>query len=80
MNINLNRKKLVAKVTDIYLNFAHCNEFCVAVCNDGMCKKNKIVSIFIYYFARSYNEQLFPQAVEVLDRIRHPTEREFMLF
>ncbi len=29
----------------------------------------------MYYFSRSYNEQLFPQAVEVLERIRHPSER-----
>ncbi len=28
--------KLVAKVTDIYLNFAEREEFCAAVCNDGM--------------------------------------------
>ncbi|CAF3853159.1 unnamed protein product [Rotaria sp. Silwood1] len=52
-------QKLVAKVTNIYLNFAQRDEFCAAVCNDGM----------------SYNEHLFPQAVEVLERIRHPTER-----
>ncbi|CAF1289756.1 unnamed protein product [Rotaria sordida] len=52
-------QKLVAKVTDIYLNFSQYDEFCTAVCNDGM----------------SYNEQLFPQAVEVLDRIGHPRER-----
>lgn len=29
--------KLVAKVTDIYLNFAQRDEFCAAVCKDGMC-------------------------------------------
>ncbi|CAF3669246.1 unnamed protein product [Rotaria socialis] len=52
-------QKLVAKVTDIYLNFAQRDEFFAAVCNDGM----------------SYNEQLFPQAVEVLERIGHPRER-----
>ncbi|CAF0807326.1 unnamed protein product [Adineta ricciae] len=52
-------QKLVAKVTDIYLNFAEREEFCAAVCVDGM----------------SYNEQLFPQAVEVLEKIRHPPER-----
>ncbi|CAF0967414.1 unnamed protein product [Rotaria sp. Silwood1] len=52
-------QKLVAKVTDIYLNFSQHDEFYAAVCNDGM----------------SYNEQLFPQAVEVLDRIGHPRER-----
>ncbi|UJR09047.1 hypothetical protein I4U23_013295 [Adineta vaga] len=52
-------QKLVAKVTDIYLNFAEREEFCAAVCSDGM----------------SYNEQLFPQAVDVLEKIRHPTER-----
>ncbi|CAF4687908.1 unnamed protein product [Rotaria sp. Silwood1] len=51
--------KLVAKVTDIYLNFSQYNQFCVAVSNDGM----------------SYNEQLFPQAVEVLQRIQYPSER-----
>ncbi|CAF1260110.1 unnamed protein product [Adineta steineri] len=51
--------KLVAKVTDIYLNFAEYDQFCSAVSNDGM----------------SYNEQLFPQAIEVLERIRHPRER-----
>jgi ubiquitin conjugation factor E4 A len=52
-------QKLVAKVTDIYLNFAQREEFCAAVCSDGM----------------SYNEKLFPQAVEVLELIRHPRER-----
>ncbi|UJR37169.1 hypothetical protein I4U23_029878 [Adineta vaga] len=52
-------QKLVAKVTDIYLNFAKYDRFCAAVSNDGM----------------SYNEQLFPQAIEVLERIRHPPER-----
>ncbi|CAF0773012.1 unnamed protein product [Adineta steineri] len=52
-------QKLVAKVTDIYLNFSQRDEFCAAVCSDGM----------------SYNEQLFPQAAEVLERIRHPPER-----
>ncbi|CAF4301010.1 unnamed protein product, partial [Rotaria sp. Silwood2] len=51
--------KLVAKVTDIYLNFSEYNQFCAAVSNDGM----------------SYNEQLFPQAVEVLQRIKYPSER-----
>ncbi len=42
------------------------------------CKKNnsKKKYRFIYLlFFRSYNEQLFPQAAEVLERIRHPTER-----
>jgi len=40
--------KLVAKVTDIYLNFAQREEFSIAVCNDGMygeinffCKRKK---------------------------------------
>jgi hypothetical protein len=28
--------KLVARVTDIYLNFAKYDQFCTAVCNDGM--------------------------------------------
>ncbi|CAF0830173.1 unnamed protein product [Rotaria sordida] len=51
--------KLVAKVTDLYLNFSQYNQFCAAVSNDGM----------------SYNEQLFPQAVEVLQRIKYPSER-----
>lgn len=51
--------KLVAKVTDIYLNFAKRDEFSAAICNDGM----------------SYNEKLFPQAVEVLERIGYPPEK-----
>ncbi len=29
-------QKLVAKVTDIYLNFAQYDQFCAAVSNDGM--------------------------------------------
>jgi hypothetical protein len=33
------------------------------------------IKLLMYYFSRSYNEQLFPQAVEVLERIRHPSER-----
>ncbi|CAF0975154.1 unnamed protein product [Didymodactylos carnosus] len=52
-------QKLVAKVTDIYLNFGESEAFCIAVGNDGM----------------SYNDQLFPQAVEVLEKIKHPSER-----
>ncbi|CAF4018984.1 unnamed protein product [Rotaria magnacalcarata] len=51
--------KFVTKVTDIYLNFSRYDQFCVAVSNDGM----------------SYNDQLFPQAIEVLQRIKYPPER-----
>jgi glutamate racemase len=40
------------------------------------CKKNLKKKKYTHFlFIRSYNEQLFPQAVEVLERIRHPSER-----
>ena len=40
------------------------------------CEKRTLRDPPNHFFAsRSYNAQLFPQAVEVLERIRHPTER-----
>ncbi|CAF4905103.1 unnamed protein product, partial [Rotaria socialis] len=40
------------------------------------CKKQIIVEkIIIGVSHRSYNDQLFPQAVEVLQRINYPPER-----